>query len=491
MRLAILSLCGCFGLFLSSCAGIDSRESATPGDKPNVVVILADDLGFADVSSYGVQRIQTPHIDRIGHEGALFTNAYVTSPVCGPSRAGLQTGRYQDRFGFEFNNGPANREVREGLGLPVEEKTLGLALKELGYHTGLVGKWHLGSDKRFYPTNRGYDEFVGFLQGLTLYMDPDDPDLVKFQEPVTEDSRPYILTERGEYYQVVEGPDATVVHNEHEYLTDYFGRRAVEFIERNAASEAPYFLYLAPNAPHAPLHVTRKYYDRFPQIEDKQSRVYAAMISALDDMVGHVLDAVEKSGEAENTIVIFLSDNGCASYYIGMCSCEPLRGGKFTHYEGGVRVPFMMRWPAVVKAGQTFSGISSSLDIFPTLVAAAGGTLPADRIYDGVDLAPFLSGEKPGSPHDELIWRRQPLFSIRKGDWKLWKSTDPAKPFTMLFNLKDDLNERQNLADKNPEKVAELEAAIRDYAKDLQDPRWPSRKWQTTDVCGVPMTLPI
>ena len=481
------------GLSLSACVGSDEPSGAVAAalEKPNVVLILADDLGFADVSSYGVKRIETPNIDRIAKEGVRFTDAYVTSPVCGPSRAGLQTGRYQDRFGFEFNNGPASREVEQGLGLPAHEVTLGSALKDLGYHTGLVGKWHLGSGKQFYPTNRGYDEFVGLLQGLTLYMDPSSPHLVTSPEPDTADSRKYVLTKRAPYYEIVEGPEAKVVHNENEYLTDYFGRRAVEFIERRSPSKQPYFLYLAPTAPHSPLQVTKKYYDRFPQIKDKQSRVYAAMISALDDMVGDVLGAIERSGEADNTIVIFLSDNGCASYFIGMCSCEPLRGGKFTHYEGGVRVPFMMRWPARVPGGQTFSGVSSSLDIFPTLLAAAGGSLPADRIYDGVDLAPFLDGRKQGDPHEELIWRRQPLFSIRKGDWKLWKSTGPDEPFTLLFNLKEDLGEQENLASKYPDKVRELELLIKEYTKDLQDPRWPSRKWQTTDVCGVPMTLPI
>ena len=298
---------------------------------------------------------------------------------------------------------------------------------------------------------------------------------------------------RTEHTQVIEGPDRTVVHNEKEYLTDYFARRATEFITRNAARDEPYFLYLAPNAAHDPLVVTAEYYDRFPEIENEMSRIYAAMVSSLDDLVGDVLDAVEASGEADNTLIVFLTDNGCASYYAGLCACEPLRGGKLSHYEGGVRVPFLMTWPGQLPEGRVYRNMVSSLDIFPTVMAAAGGELRDDRVYDGVDLGPFLAGEGAGAddakPHDMLAWRRSPMASIRVGDWKLWKHEDGD--FDLLFNLADDLNETENLAAQQTDKHRELERRFNEWSDDLPPPAWPTRDEPTFDVCGRDFTLPI
>ena len=283
-----------------------------------------------------------------------------------------------------------------------------------------------------------------------------------------------------------------MVHNEQQYLTEYWADRAVDYIHRNSGGSRPYFLYLAPNATHAPFMVTDKYYNRFPQIKDEGMRTYAGMISALDDAVGRVLKAVDDSGQANNTLIFFMTDNGCAGYIPGICSCQPLRGGKLTHYEGGVRVPFMVRWPAKFKSRQVDHRIVSLLDVFPTSVAAAGGTLPKDRVYDGVNLIPYLTDDKGGTPHNELMWRRTPLVSIRKGDWKLWESTGTEYgTYTLLFNLKSDLNESTNVAAKCPDKVKELEADIKQWAKDLKDPSWPSRPAVTFDVCGTPFTLPI
>lgn len=488
------AIAGCAGL-LTACAVdrplIPGKGMASASAKaPNVIVILADDLGYADISAYGIKRISTPNIDRIGAEGVKFTDGYATAPVCSPSRAGLQTGRYQERFGFEFNNGPASRDIKQHLGLPVGEVTIADALRKQGYHTGLIGKWHLGSNDEFYPTNRGYDEFVGILTGQTNYIDADQPGVkTAYFAEATEGAG----NKRGALNEVFEGPNRTVVHNETEYLTDYFAARASDYVLRNAKSDNPYFLYMAFNAPHAPLMVTKKYYDRFPQIKSEPMRVYAAMISALDDGVGEILKAVEASGEADNTIIYFLSDNGCAAYQPGICSCEPLRGGKLTHYEGGVRVPFMMRWPARVKAGGVYRNPVSTMDIFPTVLAAAGGRPPADRTFDGVDIIPYVTGRNPGQPHDMLAWRRQPLVSIRKGDWKLWQSVDSGEygTYTLLFNLKTDPNETTNLAEKEPAKVKELQGAIAQWAKDLQDPRWPTKNTVKYDVCGTPFVVPV
>jgi arylsulfatase A-like enzyme len=471
-----------------------------PAHPPNVIVILADDLGYADISAYKIGRFHTPNIDRIGMQGVRFTDGYASAPVCGPSRAGLQTGRYQERFGFEYNNGPAARDLREGYGLDTTEVTLAQLLRAQGYHTGLVGKWHLGMQDKFYPTNRGYDEFVGFLPGETSYMNPDLPgvETAGLFSGANEDASDTLLS--AEFYrhplsQILEGPDRRVVHNEDQYLTDYFAARDSEFIAQAGRSDHPYFLYAAFNAVHAPLMAPAKYYDRFPEIPDHQLRVYAAMVAALDDAVGKILDAVEVSGQASNTIIFFASDNGCAAYYPGLCSCTPLRGGKLSHYEGGTRVPFMMRWPGHIAAGSVYRQVVSLLDVLPTSVAAAGGTLPRDRVYDGVDIMPYVTGQRSGTPHDMLVWRRRPLVSIRQGDWKLWESVNDSTgrygEYKLLFNLKSDLNETTNLASRYPRKVKQLEALIRQWAHDMTSPSWPSRPPVTYDVCGTPFTLPI
>lgn len=486
--LACIAMLGLAGCTTSPFAAPQAKVAATTVKAPNVVIIMADDLGYADIGAYGIKRIPTPNIDRIGLEGVRFTDGYASAPVCSPSRAATQTGRYQQRYGFEYNNGPASRDANEGLGLDVNEITLGQALKSAGYSTGLVGKWHLGSQEKFYPTNRGYDEFVGLLSGATSYIDPTRPEVVNFVKPAS-GGEGANATRRNQYTQIFEGKERKIVDNYQEYLTEYFGRRGSEFVSRHAASDKPYFLYLAFTAPHDPLTVTRKYYDRFPNIKTEHHRIYAAMVSALDDAVGEVLGAIERSGEADNTIVYFLSDNGCAAYYEGMCACEPLRGGKLTHYEGGVRIPYMVRWPERLKAGAIYRQPVSTLDIFPTLMKAAGAELPKDRVYDGVDLVPYVTGEKEGVPHERLMWRRSPLVSIRQGDWKLWKELNGK--YTLLYNLKSDLNETTNLAERHPEKVRELEAALEKWSKDLQDPRWPSRPETTYNVCGTPFTVPI
>ncbi len=473
-------------LALATCAA--PQEDATQAaKKPNVIVILADDLGFADISSYGIHRIETPNIDRIGNDGMKFATAYSAAPVCSPSRAGLQTGRAPTRYGFEYNNGPAARDIEQNLGLDKGELTLASALKGGGYHTGIIGKWHLGANAGFYPTDRGYDEFVGFLPGATAYISPTAQG-IHYVRPDGAEADP--LRPRGPNGQIIEGSDRKVIRNEDQYLTDYFGDRAVDYVKRNAAADSPYFLYLAFNAPHDPFVVTDKYYQRFPQIRNEHARIYAAMISALDDNIGRVIDAVDASGEGRDTIIYFASDNGCAAYFQGLCACEPLRGGKLSHYEGGVRVPFMMRWPAKVQKGSVYSKMVSTMDVFPTTLAAAGVAKPTDRVYDGVDLGPYISGKNKSEPHEMLAWRRTPMASIRKGDWKLWRSTGEQK-FDLLFNLKDDPNETKNLAASRPDKLKELNAAFDSWAKDLQDPRWPSRPALETTMCGVPFTLPI
>ena len=300
----------------------------------------------------------------------------------------------------------------------------------------------------------------------------------------------------GRLSQIVEGPDRHVVHNENQYLTEYFADRNADFIRRNSRTGHPYFLYAAFNAVHAPLMVTQKYYDRFPQIKNEQNRIYAAMVASLDDAVGKMLDAVEASGQADNTIVIFASDNGCAAYY-----------------PGDVQLRAAARWKAVALRGrhagslhdalarshQTWHGATGKWSLcwtwFRHPPRVSGAKLPTDRVYDGVDIMPFLTGKKTGTPHDMLVWRRRPLVSIRKGDWKLWESVNDTTgkygEYKLLFNLRTDLNETTNVAEKNPKKVQELENLIHQWAKEMSDPKWPSRPPVTYDVCGTPFTLPI
>ena len=448
---------------------------ATP---PNVVLIFVDDLGYCDSELYGCDTVPTPNIKSIADEGVLFTDGYVSSPVCSPSRAGLLTGRYQQRFGHEFLLGPEST-----AGLPVQEVTLADAMKEAGYATGMVGKWHLGSQEQFHPVNRGFDQFFGMATWGADYLDP-----------TREDAR--IMRRAGAGLDAAEassqapwkgrGVDSlvrgTTPVEEHDYLTDAFTREAVAFISEHKSR--PFFLYLPYTAVHGPLQVTQRYYDRFPLIEDEGKRIYAAMTSALDDGVGAVLNALEENGLEENTLVAFLSDNGAG--VSDVCSNEPLRLGKQTMFEGGVRVPFTMKWPAQIPKGIVYKHPVSALDIFPTAVAAGGGKLPTDRTIDGVDLIPYLNGSNSDKPHEELFWRAGPVWAARVGDWKLIYAADRY----WLYDLSNDIGEINNLADKRQDVVKRLRASYAQWNAGNIEPLWPTfaaKSGPTFSVDGVPV----
>ena len=432
--------------------------------KPNVVIILGDDLGYCDTGLYGCKDIPTPNINAIARRGALFTNGYSAAPVCSPSRAGLITGRYQQRFGFEFNAGPLQRAIGDPeMGLPVSEITLAQVMKQAGYATGMVGKWHLGMRDKFHPTERGFDEYFGFLFGANIYVNPARADVKNAAAGGAEATPAWPRVARNPIYR-----GKTPVEEE-EYLTDAFAREAVAFIERHKAE--PFFLYAPFNAPHTPLQATRKYFDRFPQIKDEKRRVYAAMVSALDDAVGAITARLRETGLERDTLVIFTSDNGCATY-TGACVNDPLRYGKLTHLEGGFRVPFAMQWPARLKAGMIYDRPITSLDLFPTVVALAGGQMPKDRVYDGVNLLPFLSGRQKGRPHDVLCWRNGPNAGVRKGDWKLFKGGDHY----WLFDLSKDIGEQKNMAEKYPQVVEELKKELEKWEAQIKQPMWPCRE---------------
>ena len=429
---------------------------------PNVVFILADDLGYGDLGVHGSKSILTPHIDALAKGGVRFTDAYVTAASCSPSRAGLMTGRYQERFGFEFNTSGAAITHRLGRGLDPAEITMATVLQKGGYVTGMAGKWHLGTRPRFHPLKRGFDEFYGFLAGAHSYFQP------KTKEPA---------------YSSVMRDRAPL--SEPAYLTDAIAREAVAFIRRN--KRKPFFSYVSFNAVHTPLQASRKYLDRFPKVDDPKRKAYYAMTSALDDAVGAIVKALEDEGLAKNTLVVFLNDNG-GPVYTKVQSNGLLRLGKLFLFEGGIRVPMILHWPGVLKPGTVYHEPVSSLDVFPTVCSAAGVDLPKKLKLDGVDLLPFLKGDKKSVPHDVLFWSNGPNKAVRMGSWKLVKAGDHA----WLFDLKNDLGEKTNLAKKKPEVLRKLEKALEKWQSQMKPPAWPSKSNRRKILIdGVPYELNI
>jgi len=417
-----------------------ARSQAEEAPRPNVVIIVADDLGYADVGFHGGKEIPTPHLDALAAGGARFTNGYVSCPVCSPTRAGLLTGRYQQRFGHEFN--PGGGGVRQDFGLPLNEQTVGDAFKQAGYKTALVGKWHLGSSDKYQPQKRGFDEFFGFLGGAHPYQLPD--------------SKP-------NPQPILRGTEEA---DEKEYLTDAIGREAVGFVERNAGN--PFLLVVTFNAVHTPLEAPAKYRDRFPKITDPKHQTYAAMLSALDDNVGRVLDELHKQQLDDRTLVFFVSDNG-GPPHANTSNNHPLAGSKGTTWEGGIRVPFVVRWPGHVPAGAVYDQPVISLDISATAAAAAGAKLGEKQPIDGVNLLPYVTGENKGRPHERLYWRFGPQWAIRQGNHKLVKAEN--KP-AQLFDLSTDIGETRDLKSAEPKIAADLEQAYSAWSSELAEPRW-------------------
>ena len=460
------------------------------GKQPNVILIVADDLGFNDVSFYGGGRVPTPNIDRIGKEGVNFPAGYAGNATCAPSRAALMTGRYPTRFGFEFTPAPVGfarvighfedgapvkpiyheeREVDvpafEDEGLPTSEITIANLLRGGGYHTIHLGKWHLGETPRFRPEAHGFDESLGFYSGASLFMDPADPDAVNAKQDF--DPIDMFLWAALPYGVRYNGSD---MFRPKGHMTDYLTDEALKAIEANR--NRPFFMYLAYNAPHTPLQATREDYEAVTGIADHTERTYAAMIRSLDRNVGRVLEGLKAAGIDDETLVIFTSDNGGA-HYVGIDDLnKPYRGWKATFFEGGIRVPFFMRWPGHLAPGATYAAPISHFDVFATAAGAAGTPLPTDRTIDGVDLMPFLTGEKGGRPHDRLFWRSGPYVVVQAGDWKLQLTSLPARAW--LFDMKSDPTEQHDVATTHPEKVAELKAMLDAFQKEQVKPIWPA-----------------
>lgn len=413
-RIALLSIAATIAIAFTGAAA---------DRKPNILIIVGDDMGYGDISVQGCKDVATPHIDSLAKNGVRCSNGYVSGPYCSPTRAGLMTGRYQTRFGHEFNPGPKDMDGQNGLSL--KETTIADRLKAAGYVTGIVGKWHLGYDPKYHPLKRGFDEHYGFLGGAHPYFANKGPDILRGMEKV----------------------------DEKEYLTDAFGREAVAFIDRH--KEKPFFLYLAFNAVHTPLQASEKYLKRFESVTGDR-KTYCAMMSAMDDMIGNVLAKIRDAKLEENTLIFFISDNGGPA--INASNNGPLNGHKATTWEGGIRVPWMAQWKGKLPAGKVYEQPVIQLDIQPTALAAAGVEVKADANFDGVNLLPYLLGEKSNAaPHASLFWRFGKQTAVRMGDWKLTDAN--GSNGKKLFNLKDDIGESKDLTAANPDKVKELQAA--------------------------------
>ena len=462
------------GLSPGVASGQESKST-----RPNVIMIVADDLGATDLSSYGYpSAIPTPNIDRIAARGVKFTRGYSTASVCSPSRAGLLTGQYQQRFGFEYL-APSSPRQPDG-GLQPGQTLVSEKLKGAGYRTVAIGKWHLGITPDRLPTARGFDEFFGFLGGETSYMDPASPDVVNQSAPyVGERSfrREAESTRIGRWRAGV--AEQEWIRNEGQYLTDALTDEAVGHIRRQKSGDPPLFMYLAHLAPHSPFQASRKYYDRFPREKDPLKRTYAAMVSALDDGVGRVMSALEKAGISENTIVVFTSDNGAATYF-GVSDCTRLSGGKLSYNEGGARVPYIVSWPAQWPRGRQESRNVSHLDLYPTILAAAG--IPADKALDGFDLTPRMNGDDTPI-HEALFWRTGPEFAALMGDWKLMSNTRPNS-FPWTFDLKRDPLETRNLMFEAPDRTRELQARYKGWQSEMKPPAWAPTSGFQVFHCG-------
>ncbi len=429
---------------------------------PNLIVIMTDDQGYADVGFNGNSDIPTPNIDRIAKDGVVFTDAYVTYSVCGPSRAGFITGRYPQRFGFERN--PAYKPNDPKVGVPLEEKTIAEVLRPAGYKSGIIGKWHLGAHETLHPLARGFDEFYGHLGGGHRY----------FPEDLTiKDSRE--AKHEGESYQtwILRGREPVRTEK---YLTEEFSREAVEFVQRH--KDGPFFLFLAYNAPHSPMQAPKEEIAKFAHVPDEKRRIYSAMVTVVDRGVGQVLDQLDKLGLTDNTLVFFLSDNGGPTNDNASRN-TPLRGQKSDPWEGGFRVPMAARWPGVIPAGTKFTEPVSSLDIMATIAAANGIPEDAERPRDGVDLVPFLRDGKTGAPHERIYLRKfdSGVFALRDGDFKMVrpKKDDPV----VLFNVEEDIGEKKNLAEGNDARLESMRQAYGEWNAQLIEPTFEGLKMKS------------
>ena len=466
--------------------------------KPNIIIILVDDLGFNQISSYGGGmangQFKTPNIDKLANDGVLCTNGYSSSPVCSPSRASLLTGRFATRFGYEFTpttssmmkaisvfskkNGIAdgiyydNREENiiaiDQMGIPQSEKTIPEMLKPEGYHNIHIGKWHLGHGKDFLPRKHGFDESLRMDQG-SLFLPENDKNVINAKldfDPIDKvlwGNLPYAVNFN-------EGPRM----NPDGHLTDYLTDEAVKVIEKN--KNRPFFLYLAYWAVHSPLQAKKEDYEKLSFIKNHEERVLASMVMTVDRGVGKIRDVLKENNMNDNTIIIFTSDNG-APGYIGLPDLnKPYRGWKLTHFEGGVHVSFIVSYPNIIPKGSAYNGRVSNLDIFSTAASLAGIDINRNDLqqiqFDGVNILPYLSGEKEGEP-DRVLFNKSGDYSfLIKDGWKL--QVDLIQNKKWLYNLNEDPTEQINLIESYPEKLNELGKILNKKLSEQVKPIWPS-----------------
>jgi arylsulfatase A-like enzyme len=442
-------------LLLAPLAVLHAAEPAKSA-KPNILVIVADDLGYGDIGVHGGKDVPTPHIDALAASGLRCTNGYVSSPYCSPSRAGFLTGRYQTRFGHEFNPHVGDESK---LGLPLDQRTIADHLRGAGYATGLVGKWHQGFDRAHHPQSRGFDDYFGFLVGGHNYLLRKDAE-AEFGSAYSKN-----MIYRSREVQKLDG-----------YTTDLFTDEALAFMERH--TDKPWFLYLAYNAVHTPLEVLDKYGKRVPKsITDPERRGYLSLLIGLDDDIGRITAHLHKTGKDKDTLIFFFSDNGGSghkpylAYNTGVN--KPLRGDKGQTLEGGIRVPFFVSWPSKLPVGKTNDSPVITLDILPTACAVAGAKVEAS--CDGVNLLKYLTGDDTTAPHDALYWRFGPQKAVRQGKWKLvdWRDFDKKENSGwQLYDLDKDIGEKDNLAKSEPKIVRELTDAWDTWNKRNIDPLW-------------------
>lgn len=476
--------------------------------QPNIILIIADDLGYSDLASYGNTYVHTPHIDSLGVLGARFTQAYVTSPICAPSRMGIITGRYQQRFGAEFmlydKFAPSVKKTLTRHFLSAKKKPVGIAtlkpdffldrsvyvtdlptgeitiadlLKQKGYSTGYIGKWNLSSSPDVFPDQHGFDYSYYFDGALSRYVDdPVDSNLyINMHLPWAFSEIPAWAPRHGST-AIKEG--RTIVKDPG-YLTFTLADKGIDFIEKNKSK--PFFLTLSFNAPHDPFQVPKKYFDRLQSVTDSVKRVYSGMIEALDDAVGSVIKKLDEEGLSDNCLIFFISDNGGATYTRATDNA-PLRGGKATHFDGGLAVPFFIKYPKGLPGGQTYTHPVSALDIFSTIAAVSEAPLATDRPYDGVNLLPYLKTDT-ALPHQLFFWRNGYSKAFRQGDWKL--VVNEKNKISYLFNIATDRKEMVNLSAKQPDKLKELKDALKDWEKKNSiKPLWPSAADVLIEVNG-------
>ena len=465
------------------------------GDRlPNILFIVVDDLGKYEISAYGSETMQTPNIDQLCHEGVRFTDCYVNAPICAPSRAGLMTGRYPVRYGFEtqpmevypnnlasfyagkylVNTGDFVMDVKPRFppewemvkqGIPPSEFTLAEVLKMRGYATGCIGKWHLGMDHDLVPNSRGFDYQYGFYGAFSLYSKTrNSPNMVNYVQDAFSSKHQWKVGRKET--SAIRRDDKVI--REDRYLTFAIRDEAVEFMARN--KENPFFLYLAFNAPHVPFQAHRAYYEMHGDTEDDNKRVYYSMIHALDDAIGDLMEKLRLMGLEENTLIFLISDNGGASY-TGATDNGPYKGGKITMFEGGVNVPFIMKWKWRILEGLVYEHPVSSMDIFITSAVQAECPLPGDRVFDGVDLVPYLNGKATGAPHEVFYWKADHIHAMRRDGWKYMLST--RDNWIELYNISEDRYEQINLYLVNPEILETMREGYNEWLKGTVPPLWP------------------